>query len=387
MNPNNPDDIKKNFAIRQFVLQNAQPIVMKVGSYTQQTAPFVSGQATTINIQPIPVGLITKFTLVITANVAQAAAETLTRTTLGGANFLSQVVVTDYNNLTRHNTAGWHLDKIATARRATIFGQAYTTDTTNGYGAQYNICSAPASITTVQTMYQVYEIPLAYSDTDLRGAMFANLTGASGANISLTINPNFIIPSTGNPTFAGYISSTSGNRGQITSYTIDVYQHTLDQLVQSAPGQYVLPDLDLAANYQLLNTTQTGLSVSQDYTLQLAALRQFYSHFIVYDNAGVLNAGTDLNYISLTSANTMQFFKLPPTMLQLLFGRQIIGDDWPKGVYYLPSRMKPISTLNSGNVAFNVNPSAVTAGAQLLVGSESFVMTQQLNAVSSLAAT
>jgi hypothetical protein len=379
------DPVAQNAAARNAVLSYGQPIWLKVASLTQASNAYTAGQALVLNVPVQNVGLIRRFIVNCKFTVAQGAAETQTAQTFGGANALSQIVLTDFNNLVRVNTTGWHLSLLGTARRQMAFGAAFTSDTPFGIGANYNINKTPSSVTTSQTVYQQYEVPVAYSDIDLRGAMFAQLVNAT-ANLQLTINPNFFVTSSGNGTQAVYKSSTA-QLGVISAYTIDVYEETIDQLPRDGGGNFVLPNLDINTQYNILNVTQTGLAVGADFSLPFSNLRQFLSTFVIYDNAGTLNAGTDLNYISLTAANSLNLFKFDPTMLQLINGRFKINDDWPKGTYYLPSREKPISTLNFGNVALNINPSSVTAGAQLLVGYESMILTQQLQAAGSISAT
>lgn len=366
------------------VLGNCQPIWLKIASITNAQYPYVAGQAQTINLPITNLGIVRKLVVKLTATVAQGAAETQTASTFGGANALSQVILTDLNNLTRINTTGWHLNLLGTARRQLASGAAFTSDNPNGLGSNYALNTTPQSVTVAQTLSQFWELPLAYSDTDLRGAMFANVNNAT-SNLQLTLNPNFFVSSTGNATQAVYKSSTA-QLGQITSYTLEVWQETLDQLPRDANNNFILPTLSLQTQYNIMNVVQTGLAVGADFSLPYSNLRQYLSSFVVLDNGGTLNAGADLNYISMTAANSMAIFKMTPPMLQYVYGRWAINDDWPKGVYYIPSRVKPISTANYGNIQLNINPSTVNAGAQLLIGYESMIMTQQLQAAGSVLA-
>jgi hypothetical protein len=112
--------------------------------------------------------------------------------------------------------------------------------------------------------------------------------------------------------------------------------------------------------------------------LPYANFRSYLSTLVIYDNAGVLNAGTDINYFSLATANAMNLFKYDPFVAQLINGRNKINDDWPLGTYYFDHRAKPLSTLTFGNMQLNVNPSSVGANALLLVGYEYFALQNQL---------
>ena len=183
-----------------------------------------------------------------------------------------------------------------------------------------------------------------------------------------------ILTSTGNPTQAVYQSSTT-QLGKINTFTVTVYQNSLDQLpVNPKTGTVILPPLDLEYVYLLNNTNATGLVANADQALPYANWRNFLSTFVVYDNAGVLNLGTDVNYLALQSANFTNLFKMDPFMLSLLT-RTKINDDFAAGVYYVDTRNKPINTLQYGNMQLLVNPSAVTnSTSQLLIGYESLAL-------------
>lgn len=369
-------DGQRNMLHRRLILDQGVDVINKIATLTQAAAGYTAGQGLVLNIPLQNVGLIKRLIIKITANVQQSAAETHTRTTIGPANFLSQIQLTDLNNLTRVNTNGWHLSMLASARRKQAFGAADTTDSPMGFGSNYNVITAPATVTAAANLFMMYEVPLAYSDNDLRGAIFANVVNAT-MNLQMTINPNLSVANTGNPSQACYQSSTAALM-KINTYTIDVYQQYIDQLPKNQNGQYLLPQIDLQTQYNLLNIVNSGLVVGGDFSLPYANFRQYLSTFLMYDNFGVLNAGTDINYFSLQTANSMNILKYDPFISQLLSGRNKIADDWPKGIYYFDHRANPLVTLNYGNMQLNVNPSAVTAGAQIIAGYEYFVMQHQI---------
>ena len=146
----------------------------------------------------------------------------------------------------------------------------------------------------------------------------------------------------------------------------------------------ILPSLDLEYVYLLNNTNSTGLSAGSDQALPYANWRNFLSTFVIYDNAGVLNLGTDINYIAMQSANFTNLFKLDPFMLSLIT-RTKINDDFAAGVYYIDTRNKPINTLQYGNMQLLVNPSAVTnSTSQFLIGYESLALQGVMNQAGSI---
>jgi P3 major capsid protein len=371
-----------NMQARQIIVQNAVDLVQSIWSNTLNA--YTAGQALTQNIPVRNVGLIKRFWTEFLVNVQQGAAETQTKTTFGNANLCSQIVVTDLNNQVRISTSGWHLHFLATVRRQLAFGAAFTNSDSTGIGQNWGIMVTPSPVTTAQNARWWYELPISYSDTDLSGAIWANVLNAT-MNIQITINGNYYVASGADPTLAAYQSS-SAQLGKINSIALTVYQNALDQLpVNQKTGQVILPPLDLEYVYLLNNTNSTGLQPNQAQALPYANWRNFLSTFIIYDNSGTLNIGTDVANVQLQSANFTNIFQKDPFQLALET-RTLINDDFAAGVYYIPSRNKPINTLQYGNMQINFTPSAVTnsATAQLLVGYESLALQGVMNQAGSI---
>jgi hypothetical protein len=336
-----------------------------------------------LNIPLRNVGLVKKFTVLIAARVKQAAAETLNITKFGPANFFSNILLTDLQNQTRVNTTGWHLHYVQTMRNLSAFGAAFTNDSPTGIGNNWSVISAPSAVTTQQTVYMAYEIPVSYSDQDLRGAIYANVLNATW-NLALTVNPNLIVGSGGNPVQAMYQSSTANDKGSLVSFDIEVYQHFIDQLPLDQNGNVIVPMLDTSVMYRLENTVQTGLVANQEQAVPYANFRQFLSTFALYDNAGVLNAGSDMSYFGLQTANTTNLFKKTPRAIALDVRRRI-GDDLPGGMYYFDHRGRPITTSAFGNVQLTFMPTVVTSNAsQLLMAYEYFAQMNVLTQAGSI---
>jgi len=340
---------------------------------TRYTPPNTGALGQTINVPLRNVGLVTKFTVLVRAKVRGVAGEVHTLQPFGPANFFSNVTLTDLQNQTRINTTGWHLHYVASARDAAVFGGAYQNDSPTMLGNNNLVIAAPATMTgTAQRdLYMAYEIPVAYSDRDLRGAIYANVLNATW-NLSLTVNPNMFVASTANGVGAVYKSS-SAVLGVLDYWDIEVYQHFKEQLpVDSRNGQIILPVLDLGVMYRLENTVMTGLVANQELSQGFGNNRQFLSTFAVYDNSGVLNPGTDVNYFAMQTANTTLLFKRTPHMLALQH-RKRLGDDFPPGVYYFDHRERPVETAQYGNVQLSVSlASATSANSVILLGYEYF---------------
>ena len=363
---------QQNMTARNIVVGNAVDLTQQI--FSQTYTNYVAGQSYPINITPRNVGLLKRFWVECSFTVQQGAAETQTKTAFGGANALSQIIFTDLNNQVRVST---------TARRQLAFGAAFTSSDPTGIAANWPLMTTPASVTTAQTFRFFYEIPVTYSDVDLTGGLWCGVLNAT-MNLQLVVNPNFFVASGANATQAVYQSSTA-QLGKINSMTITVYQNSLDQIpVDPQSGQKILPTQDLQYVYLLNTTNSTGMAPTSDQALPYANWRNFFSTFVVYDNAGVLYLGTDINYLALQSANFTNLFKLDPYMLSLMT-RTKINDDFPPGVYYIDSRAKPISTLQYGNMQLLVNPSAVTnSTSQFLIGYESMALQGVMNQAGSI---
>lgn len=348
--------------------------------------PSGVGPGSVITQQLRNVGLIKRLLVRITANVtAGAAVGGQALTPLGLANLISNVQFTDLANNTRINTTGWHLIAVSSAKRRRVFGASYTSDTPFGYGNIYTtVQQAPATIAAngnanIQLML---EIPFAYSDHDLRGAIFGSVT-QSTMQVAITLNPNMFVATGSDPTLAVYQSAAANTAG-LNSVAVQIYQNYLDQGPRDPNGLPVLPMLDLGTAY-ILNNTSSALPVAnQDNATPFINARQFQSLTFVYDNAGTLNIGTDINSIAIVSANYTNIKKVDP-FTAAFFGRNIIGDDFPKGMYYLDFRHRPVDTDQYGNMQFIFNPSSVGgSSAVVLFGYEAFGFIGQINQGGSL---
>ncbi len=377
-NPGGGYSMQQNLQDRAFVLANAREMFQVVNT-TVPSAPLV-GQQITIPLRNV--GLVKRLIVEVTGTVTQGAAEVQNLTPFGLSNIFSNVNVTDLSNYQRVNTTGWHLTFLASLRRQAPYGAAYLTDSPVGFGSNFLVNNSPAAITAAKPFRFFYEIPLAYSDTDLRGGIFSAVVNATW-QLQMTINPNFFVASGADPTSAVFQSSTA-QLGALSAVTITVHQVYLDQIPYNGPNP-VLPLFDLATGYLVQQTNNQGLSVGQDFPIQYPNFRQILSTFFVYDNVGVLNVGSDINYIGIQAANLVFLYKTDPFAVALRV-RNTIGDDLPKGTYCLETRMQPINTTAYGNMQLVINPSVVTsAAANVLVGYEMLGIINQVANAGSLA--
>lgn len=374
-----------NRAQRWAVLNNSIEMIQQIYSATLAT-----GQ-TVVNIPPRNVGLLKKFIVYISGTMNNTdGANTANLSDFGLANLFSQVTFTDLNNNVRIQTTGWHLHLLQAIKNqwpmttAILAASLQQASATMG-GAVWNVIVAPTGIThgNNSAFAMWFEIPVCYSDDDLRGAIYMNVVNAV-ANLQLTV--------TAAPFAAAGVDSTSsawkGAAGNVSAVTITVYQVYLDQLPVGKNGP-ILPVQDLSTVYEIKNTTFTGFVVGQDFPMPYANFRDFLSTFLIYNDNPAADAGrvggTDINYIALQSANFTNIFKVAP-LLQALKTRNMLGFDLPAGGYYFSHRRKPISTTTYGNMQLIVNASTAAANAYGLIGYEDFALVNTLLGAGSLSA-
>lgn len=368
-----------NLAARGLILGTAVEMTQQIASVSVDPT-----SQTTLNIAPRNVGLIKGFLVEVDFVIENTGMSTaLTRTDMGNLNALSNIQFTDLNNNVRIQTTGYSLGILNTARQGFGFGGAYSPNLPNDIGnVNWSVQTAPASIAAggTGTCRTIYYVPLAYASDDLRGAIYANVVNAT-MNLQLQINAAPVAAS-GDPLTKIYTGNTGAYSGNVT---VTVYQVYLDQLPKDNGGNVILPPYDLNTIYELKQTTLTGMAANQDFPYAFANFRDFLSVIAIYDNNGTFNVGSDIAYWSLVSANFTQMFKVTP-QIQALFARQILMGDPPNGVYYFDFRRRPINTVQFGNMELNLNASAVTAGATLLVATEAFAQINQLVGGASLSA-
>lgn len=366
--PAQRNPMAENFAARSLILRGGQvgntyfPPAIDVWQPQNPQLQSGVGPGSVLSFYLRNVGLVKRVVLRFKATVT-ASAQQQNLTPWGLANFISNVTFFDLGNNQRINTTGWHLTAIASAKRRRVFGAAYTSDTPLGYGNINNrVMYAPSSIAgggNSEIDFQL-EIPFVKNDVDLRGAIYADVTQAT-MQLQITLNPNMFVVSTADPTLAVY-QSAGANAATLSNLQVQMYQNYLDQLPRSG-GVPILPAMDIGTAY-LLNNTASGLPVAnQDNGAAFVNARTYESVTFAYNNNGTLNAnGDDLNYVQLQSANFTNIYNLDGKMLGLMC-RNVIMDDFPKGMYYLDFRHRPVDTNQFGNMQLVINPSSVGGSA------------------------
>lgn len=371
---------QQNFAARNLILRGGAvgggyfPPAIDVWQPQSPNLQSNIGPGSVMSFYLRNVGLVKRLVFKFKATITNPAGPTQTLTPLGLANLVSNVTFFDLGNNQRINTTGWHLTAVASAKRRRVFGAAYASDTPLGYGNNNNrVMYAPDTIaaSTATEIDFMLEIPFVKNDTDLRGAIFADVTQAT-MQVQITLNPQMFVANTADPTLAVYQSSTAV-LPVLSGVEVNFWQNYLDQLPRMGNGAPILPALDLGTAY-LLNNTSSGLPVAnQDNGAAFTNARTYESVTFIYDNNGDLNVnGDDLNYVQLQSANFTNLMNLDGKMLSLM-ERNVIMDDFPAGMHYMDFRHRPIDTNQYGNMQLVINPKTVGgSGAVILYGWESF---------------
>jgi hypothetical protein len=381
-------------AIKQFAVKMQQPLY---------SANIVPASNPVITVNPRNVGLLLGFMCEVQHTVVNGSGVTINLSDFGPLNALAQVQYQDFNNTTRIQTSGWHLGMVNSIRAKRPYGAALvrTTgfDSPTNYGSLWlnqisltvagsESTSIAAGATGILTMW--YWIPLAYSDDDLRGSIYANVVNAT-SQLYLTMPGNngvsTAVVSTADSTQSIFVGATAGSVSavSISNTLINVTQYYYDQLPQGPQG-VLLPVTDLATIYELKFSPQSAIQANTDFGYQYANYRNFLSTFVVYVNTaagGLRGVGADVNFFSLQSANTTNIWKKTPALLALE-NRNFFSTDWPPGVYYFGSRQKPISTTQYGNMQLIMNAATAATGAYQLVGVEDFALIQTLSMAGSL---
>lgn len=373
---------QQNFLQRQAVVSNA--LKMKQQIYSAAVNPATQN---VLNIQPRNVGLLLGFIVEVTGGVTNGGGTQADRTVFGNANMVSQFRFDDLNNYTRIQIPGWYLAILNSARQGFGFGGAYSNNIPMDYGANYTVYNGSSTIAAAgtSTLRMMYYVPISYSSTDLRGAIYASVVNAT-MNLQITLNQTPFVGAIPAADSLNAIYSGNAAGAWTSTVTVTVYQVYLDQLPRDpSNGAPILPVLDLNTVYDLKQTTFSGITANQDFPMAYSNYRSFLSTYAVYDNGGSFNDGTDVNYFSLASANFTNIWKVTPE-IAALDARMTFMADVPSGSYYFESRDMPINTINYGNMELNINASTVNSGAKVCVGYESFALVNQLVGATSLAA-
>ena len=303
---------------------------------------------------PDQTGLLMKLVVFVRAKISATGANAQTLQERGLANFFSEIRFRDYSGNVRIETSGMHLHALSSAHRGRPFGAAYESDTQQGIGSNADIMRAPTVINSAASDYNVhavFEIPIARSRGDWRGAIYSNVTSQQ-AELALRVNDELFVDNTATDTSKAMYKSANGDLGTLEEYEITVVQHGWEQFGKhnSLP---MLPPLDTKAMYELRNTNKTDFSAGSDYQIPYSNNRLFYSTLLEYNNGGALNFGTDIDNFRLQVANSYKMLDIDPRH-QYMEQRERFNGDLGGGLYFFDHSDRPIRTLEFGNISLIV---------------------------------
>jgi hypothetical protein len=287
-------------------------------------------------------GILTAVELHVSLDVTVSA--TLTASGVAPYNLLRSVKYTDFAGVDRTLVSGPILYALDCVRNQTLYGNAPTgfRDTT------LSLLNTPVETGTLEF---IVRIPVAYSETDLTGAVLAQ-TAVGQHYVTIQLAPALV---GSDPWLYPYTAGTetAGNNVSVTAYM---------EYIQPQ-GLLGLPVLDLSTIYGVEGnyTTSDNLSSGQDKYLNYPNMRSVLSAIFAYDNAA-LNPGTDISRIRVVANSNVQIMDGTPEYY-LNKVRNALKGDLPAGLYYLGSRMNPINTTLYGNVQLAFTPSDVQSGA------------------------
>lgn len=328
-------------------------------------------------------GLLTRFIVEVEATFTAVAGAAATE--LGAANLLSNIQFTDLQNNQRHNCSGAQLAITASNKRhypwLTSFTQAQKLFNGPATAPPLTYATAPL-VATAGSARAVYEIPVAITDKDLRGAIFLGVYGAQ-LSLQLTVNP-YPCPAAGDSTFAVFYGAAS----TISSVTVNVYQEYYDQLPMNN-GAFVLPPIDISTVYQLTYSNFTNMTAGQDFNIPYANYRKYLSQSFIYNNSGtdggLSSTGADIDYLALIAANFTNIFKVSPLEQKRIMREQNMTD-LVQGLYIFKTYDKPIDTQNFGNMQLVLNANTAGASAYAYTMSEFIAYQNQIAQAPSLPA-
>ncbi len=292
------------------------------------------------------IGITTGVTLMFAVPVDVTAAATQSQ--FGPWNFVAQIEYVDFAGVRHIQTTGAHLHMLNSvkARRSLGNSQKMFGYVASETGIDTDLLELPTAVAEATAYFTLY-VPLAVDpSTDLRGAVLAqtdrgeHYINITFVNAAVGADP-FVYPYT-----AGTVALTAGDTIGVTAF-----QHYIMPQGGVAPGN--LPMIDLSTVYELQGNLfdnaniAAGLPKYTNWPNNRAVMSALHL-FNQGATGGQLN-GTDLQRITLLVNGNTNVREQTPSLLRLM-QRDMMGWDWPSGIYYLGAQTQPITTQLYGNV-------------------------------------
>lgn len=372
---------QQNRMARDLIFQSAKPILQQV--VTRTFAAPVAG-LNTMTINPLPIGFLRRFIVVVSGTVNNTGAGVLTLSKNGADNLLSNITFTDFTGNPRHNASGRAFSYVEAAKYGRIPGAATTSDSVSGFGSIIASNVAPATIANAGNgvVTRVFEIPIMV-DTGkfMAGGMWLGVNNQSCA-LNLTLNPAPCVLATADQLGAIY-TGAAGSTGTLTNVTVTVFQDYWNNVPEDKNGNPILPVNDITTAY-MITETNSGLAFAAGLPAQwnFPTFSKLLGTYFAYDNGAVnLNPGTDLTQIALVVSNYSIIKQYTPQLLSRLT-RDTVGADLPSGQYAITSRMHNLDVSQYPSLQLQITPSSAPAGTYALVTTELLRPMQYMGAAS-----
>lgn len=377
---------QQNAMARTNIFRMAKPILQQVT--TKTIAPVASGD-NVLQINPLQIGFLRRFVVVVTATISNTDATHAAALTPNGAdNILKNITFNDFTGNPRHNCSGRSLSYVEALKYQRIPGAALASDSVSGFGSIVGSNVAPTiAAASAGTLTRVFEIPIMV-DTGhfMAGGMWLGVNNQSTL-LTLTINANPIVLPGADPSQAVYQLAAGGTTIAaipITSATVTVYQDYWNNVPMDQSANPILPISDISTAY-MITEASSGMTFAAGSvsSWNFPTFSKLLGTYLQYNNGGVLNPGTDLTGISLVVSNYSIIKQYSPQSLDRLV-RDICGASFPAGSYGLPSRMHPLDVSQYPSLQLQVTAATAAAGASMLITTELLRPVQFMSAASGM---
>ena len=361
---------QQNTYARELIYRNAKPIFQKVASKSF-TNVALGNNVFTVN--PLQIGFVRRFIVEVTATIENTdASHAAAVVGFGADNIVQNITFNDFTGNPRHNASGRSFSMVQAAKYKHIPGAAYTTDSVSGYGANIasNVAPSIPDNSSSITLRRFFEVPIMVDiGKNMTGGLWLG-TNNQSTTLSITLNPNPIGLPTADPLNLVYRLATSGTTiatTPITACTVTVYQDYWNN-VPSDPktGQPILPVQDISNAY-MITETNSGMTfaANQQSSWNFPTFSKMLGTYLIYDNNGALNSGTDITTISLVLSNYAIVKQYDPFMLDQLT-RAVMGSSYPPGTYALITRQHPLDINQYPALQLQVTPSSATSAVGMI---------------------
>ncbi|MGH9436405.1 MAG: hypothetical protein ACRD22_00570 [Terriglobia bacterium] len=350
-----PNPAQVNMAARQMLLQSGLAFTKLLPGISQGNP--ILGQSVRIPLDRT--GIVTGVTLLVQVpmNITAAA----TQSPFGPYPIVSNIQYTDFSGVVHINCTGWQLHFLNSIKAQRAIGNSaknagYITGSETGVDT--NLLALPVAVANPTSAYFALYVPLAYhARGDLRGAILAQ-TDRGEHYLTVTF-ANALVNA--DPFAAPF---TAGTAVLASNIVVNAFMHYL--MPQGGVGPNNIPMIDLSTIYEIQGNLfdNTNIVAGQPKYSNWPNNRAILSSTHFYDQAGAggtLN-GADIAKITMLVNGNTHLRELTPQLLRLQM-RDMMGYDFPSGVYYLPSRTQPVTTQLFGNVQTQFDITTAGAGS------------------------